>query len=89
MLKAASSIAKEKSAYVAINVLEGPDCKILKDMGKSVGSISAEIDPAWKYMRTAGFGGGMKGIYFFFGKHRIEFKKGPETDRRKLLYFNL
>lgn len=36
-----------------------PDGQILQDMGKDTGSISTEIDPAWKYMRTAGFGGGM------------------------------
>ena len=36
-----------------------PDGQILKDIGKGIGSISVEIDPKWKYMRTAGFGGGM------------------------------
>ena len=40
-------------------MIVAPDGKILKDMGKNVGSISAEIDPHYKYMRTAGFGGGM------------------------------
>ena len=34
-----------------------PDGKILADMGKSTGSISCEVDPSYKYMRTAGFGG--------------------------------
>lgn len=41
------------------SMIVAPDGQILKDMGKAVGSISAEIDPGWKYMRTAGFGGGM------------------------------
>ena len=30
---------------------------IMEDIGKGIGSISAEIDPLHKYMRTAGFGG--------------------------------
>lgn len=41
------------------SMIIAPDGKILKDMGKDVGQISAELDPKWKYMRTAGFGGGM------------------------------
>jgi len=28
-------------------------------MGKNIGYISADIDPKQKYMRSAGFGGGM------------------------------
>ena len=41
------------------SMIVAPDGQILQDMGKAVGSITAEIDPAQKYMRTAGFGGGM------------------------------
>ena len=41
------------------SMVVAPDGQILQDMGKEIGSITAEIDPAWKYMRTAGFGGGM------------------------------
>ena len=33
--------------------------KILKDIGKEIGSISVDIDPHHKHMRTAGFGGGI------------------------------
>ena len=40
-------------------MIVAPDGRILKDMGKAVGSASVEIDPQWKHMRTAGFGGGM------------------------------
>jgi hypothetical protein len=40
-------------------MIASPDGQILKDIGKDIGSLSAEIDPKWKYMRTAGFGGGM------------------------------
>lgn len=39
------------------SMIVAPDGQILKDMGKEVGCISAEIDPKKKYMRTAGFGG--------------------------------
>ena len=41
------------------SMIVAPDGQILQDMGKEVGSITAEIDPKEKYMRTAGFGGGM------------------------------
>lgn len=33
-----------------------PSGKILADMGKEIGSLSAEIDPKFKHMRTVGFG---------------------------------
>ena len=39
------------------SMIVAPDGQILKDMGKDVGSVSADVDPKWKYMRTAGFGG--------------------------------
>ena len=41
------------------SMIVAPDGKILKDIGKGVGSISAVIDEKNKYMRTAGFGGNM------------------------------
>ena len=41
------------------SMIVAPDGQILQDLGKEIGSISAEIDPTEKYMRTAGFGGGM------------------------------
>lgn len=40
-------------------MIVAPDGSILTDLGKEVGSISADIDPHFKHMRTAGFGGGM------------------------------
>jgi len=40
-------------------MLVAPDGQVLADMGKDVGSVCLEIDPKWKYMRTAGFGGGI------------------------------
>jgi predicted amidohydrolase len=41
------------------SMIVAPNGEILKDMGKAIGSISADIEPKWKYMRTAGFGGDM------------------------------
>ncbi len=41
------------------SMIVAPDGQILTDMGSGVGSDSAEIDPAWKYLRPAGFGGTM------------------------------
>ena len=41
------------------SMIVSPEGKILADMGKEIGSISAEVDEKYKYMRTAGFGGGM------------------------------
>ena len=40
-------------------MIVSPDGKILQDMGKSIGAVSANIEPNEKYVRTAGFGGGM------------------------------
>ncbi len=41
------------------SMIVSPDGQILKNMGKDTGSISVEIDPKYKYMRVAGFGGSM------------------------------
>ena len=41
------------------SMIVAPDGQILKNLGKEVGSISVAVDPRQKYMRTAGFGGGM------------------------------
>jgi len=41
------------------SMIVAPNGEILQDMGKNVGSISADIDPAEKYMRPAGFGQGL------------------------------
>lgn len=39
------------------SLIASPDGHIIKDIGKDVGALSAEIDHKHKYMRTAGFGG--------------------------------
>ena len=41
------------------SMIVAPDGQILKNIGKEIGSIFADVDPKEKYMRTAGFGGGM------------------------------
>jgi predicted amidohydrolase len=56
---ARASYSMNDDEHGGCSMIVSPDGKILKDMGKETGSISAEIDPKWKYMRTAGFGGGM------------------------------
>ena len=38
-------------------MIVSPEGKILADMGKDIGSVMVELDPKYKYMRTAGFGG--------------------------------
>ena len=40
------------------SMIVAPDGKILEDLGKEIGIISAEINPHQKYMRPAGFGRG-------------------------------
>lgn len=72
MLDKASEIAKRKCAYVArssysmdtdenggCSMIVAPDGKIIKNMGKDVGSVSCDIAPFDKYMRSAGYGGGL------------------------------
>lgn len=56
---ARSSYSMNSDEKGGCSMIVAPDGQILKDMGKEVGSISAPINPAWKYMRTAGFGCGM------------------------------
>ena len=41
------------------SMIVSPDGMIMKNLGKAVGKISVTVDPKEKYMRTAGFGGGM------------------------------
>ena len=41
------------------SMIVAPDGQIMKNLGKEVGSISVSVDPKEKYMRTAGFGGGV------------------------------
>ena len=56
---AKSSYSMNSDEKGGCSMIVAPDGKILVDMGKEIGSISAEINPVYKHMRTAGFGGGM------------------------------
>lgn len=56
---ARSSYSMNDDEHGGCSMIVSPNGQILKDIGKDIGSISAEIDPEWKYMRTAGFGCGM------------------------------
>ena len=54
---AKSSYSMDDDDHGGCSLIVSPDGRILQDMGKNVGSLTAEIDPEFKYMRTAGFGG--------------------------------
>ncbi len=56
---ARSSYSMDHEDRGGCSMLVAPDGQILQDLGKSVGQASAEVDVFRKYMRTAGFGGGM------------------------------
>lgn len=56
---ARSSYSMDDDLHGGCSMIVSPDGQILKNIGKSVGSISADIEPKWKFMRTAGFGGSM------------------------------
>lgn len=54
---ARSSYSMDDDSHGGCSMIVSPDGTILKDLGKDVGSTSTEINPKWKYLRTAGFGG--------------------------------
>ena len=56
---ARSSVSMDSEEKGGCSMIVAPDGRILADMGKTTGSISAEVDSKEKYMRSAGFGGGM------------------------------
>ncbi len=56
---ARSSYSMDDDAHGGCSMLVAPDGSILRDMGADVGHICADIDPHEKYMRPAGFGGGL------------------------------
>ena len=56
---AKSSYSMDSDEKGGCSMIVAPDGSILRDMGKSIGAISANIEPNEKHMRTAGFGGGM------------------------------
>lgn len=56
---ARSSYSMDTDERGGCSMIVSPDGQILQNLGKEVGQISADVDPKWKYMRPAGFGGGM------------------------------
>ncbi len=54
---ARSSFSMNDDEHGGCSMIVAPDGNILEDMGKDIGSVSAEVDPLSKYMRSAGFGG--------------------------------
>lgn len=56
---AKSSYSMNDCDHGGCSMIVSPDGRFLTDMGKEIGSASAEIDPKFKHMRTAGFGGSM------------------------------
>lgn len=55
---ARSSMSMDSGEKGGCSMIVAPDGNILCDLGKEVGSISADVDPKEKYLRPAGFGGG-------------------------------
>ena len=53
---ARSSYSMKDDEHGGCSMIVAPDGKILNDIGKDVGCISADVNPFEKYMRTAGFG---------------------------------
>ena len=54
---AKSSYSMNDDEHGGRSMIVSPDGKILKNLGKNVGSITADIEAKWKFTRTAGFGG--------------------------------
>lgn len=55
---ARSSMSMGSDEKGGCSMIVSPDGQILQDLGKTVGAVSAEVDPKEKYLRPAGFGGG-------------------------------
>lgn len=54
-----SSYSMNDDFHGGCTMIVAPDGTIMENMGKVVGKISLTVDPKEKYMRTAGFGGGI------------------------------
>lgn len=55
---ARSSFSMDSDDFGGCSMIVSSDGTVLKDIGKDVGSVFADVDPKEKYMRSAGFGGG-------------------------------
>ncbi len=56
---AKSSYSMDSDEHGGCSMIVSPNGKILKDLGKAVGSATANVDPTWKHTRPAGFGCGV------------------------------
>lgn len=56
---ARASYSMDSDEKGGCSMIVAPDGKIIENIGKEVGSISAKIDPSEKYMRPAGYGEGL------------------------------
>lgn len=54
---ARSSFSMDSDERGGCSMIVAPDGQIITDIGKGVGTVSADIQPTEKYMRPAGFGG--------------------------------
>lgn len=56
---ARSSFSMNDDTHGGCSMIAAPDGTLLRELGKDVGSATAQIDPQWKYMRPAGYGEGL------------------------------
>ncbi len=54
-----SSYSMNDRKHGGCSMIVSPDGKIIKDMGKKIGTLCADIEEKKKYMRSAGFGQGL------------------------------
>lgn len=56
---ARASVSMDSTEKGGNTMIVSPEGQILENLGEAVGSATAEVDPKWKFMRPAGFGGNM------------------------------
>ena len=56
---ARSSFSMGTSEHGGNSMIVSPDGQIIANLKAEVGTISADVEPKWKYMRPAGFGQGL------------------------------
>lgn len=56
---ARASYSMNDENHGGCSMIVSPEGKILEDLGIQIGQVSAIVDPGYKYMRSAGFGGSM------------------------------
>ena len=54
-----ASYSMDSDEHGGCSMIVAPDGKMIKNIGKDVGTVSAEIEPLKKYMRSAGYGEGL------------------------------